>query len=148
MARPLSKRHSRDLRAQILQGLRLEAEKRLGEADRLYAAILDSDPSNFYALYRRAILCAGRGDDIEALRLIQAAMKRSVTVEVLGDCGVILDRLGRSAEAMETYDRALIVETAVQDQWCVFRVDRRRGPCGSNGAFDLLDIQWRDVESA
>jgi Flp pilus assembly protein TadD len=110
MARPLSKRHSRDLRAQILQGLQLEAEKRLGEADRLYAAILNSDPSNFYALYRRAILCAGRGDDIEALRLIQAAMKRSVTVEVLGDCGVILDRLGRSAEAMETYDRALIVD--------------------------------------
>ena len=82
----------------------------LGEADRLYAAILQSDPTNFYALYRRAILCAGRGDDIEALRLIQAAMKRSVTVEVLGDCGVILDRLGRSAEAMETYDRALIVD--------------------------------------
>jgi tetratricopeptide (TPR) repeat protein len=98
------------VRAQILQGLQLEAEKRLAEADRLYAGILESDPSNFYALYRRAILCAGRGDDIEALRLIQAAMKRSVTVEALGDCAVILDRLGRSAEAMETYDRALILD--------------------------------------
>ena len=76
----------------------------------MYAAILEVDPTNSYALYRRAILCAGRGDDIEALRLIQAAMKRSVTVEVLGDCAVILDRLGRSAEAMATYDRALILD--------------------------------------
>ncbi|MEA2679041.1 MAG: hypothetical protein QOK03_763, partial [Candidatus Binataceae bacterium] len=110
MARPLGKRHARDVRAQILQALQLETQNHLAEADRLYAGILESDPTNFYALYRRAILCAGRGDDIEALRLIQAAMKRSVTVEVLGDCAVILDRLGRSAEAMETYDRALILD--------------------------------------
>jgi Flp pilus assembly protein TadD len=110
MARSIGKRRERDLRAQILQGLHLETEKRLDEAERIYSAILESDPTNFYALYRLAIFCAGRGDDIEALRLIQAAMKRSVTAEVAGDCAVILDRLGRSAEAMATYDRALILD--------------------------------------
>src|SRR5260370_1227745 len=110
MARSLSRRRARDFRAEIVHGLQLETESRLDEADRVYSAILQADPANFYALYRRAILCAGRGDDIEALRLIQAAMKRNVTVEALGDCAVILDRLGRSAEAMETYERALILD--------------------------------------
>jgi Flp pilus assembly protein TadD len=88
----------------------LEKEGRLEEAERIYGAILVADPTNSYALYRRAILCAGRGNDLEALRLIQAAMKRSATVEILGDCAVILDRLGRSADAMETYERALILD--------------------------------------
>jgi tetratricopeptide (TPR) repeat protein len=110
MANSLSKRRSQDFRAQILQGLHLEKEGRLGEAERIYGAILVADPTNSYALYRRAILCAGRGNDLEALRLIQAAMKRSATVEILGDCAVILGRLGRSADAMETYERALILD--------------------------------------
>jgi Flp pilus assembly protein TadD len=110
MAKSLSRRRARDFRAEILHGLQLETESRLDDADQVYSTILQVDPTNFYALYRRAILCAGRGDDIEALHLIQAAMKRNVTVEVLGDCAVILDRLGRSAEAMETYDRALVLD--------------------------------------
>jgi len=109
MARPVGKRRSRDFRAEVLQGLQLETEGRLDEAERLYAAILEADPTNSYALYRRAIFSAGRGDDIEALRLIQAAMRRGATTEIVADCGVILDRLGRSAEAIATYDRALIL---------------------------------------
>jgi Flp pilus assembly protein TadD len=109
MAKPIGKRRARDFRAEVLQGLQLETQGRLEEAERLYAAILEADPTNSYALYRRAILAAGGGDDIEALRLIQAAMRRGATTEIVADCGVILDRLGRSAEAIETYDRALIL---------------------------------------
>src|ERR1700687_339079 len=52
MARSIGKRRERDLRAQILQGLHLETEKRLDEAERIYAGILETDSTNFYALYR------------------------------------------------------------------------------------------------
>jgi Flp pilus assembly protein TadD len=109
MARPIGKRRPLDFRAQLLQGLQLETQNRLEEAERLYLVILAADPANSFALYRLAIICAKRGNDIEALRLIQAAMKKSVTVEVVGDCALILERLGRTAEAIETYDRALIL---------------------------------------
>jgi tetratricopeptide (TPR) repeat protein len=106
MAGPIGKRRSRDFRAEVLQGLQLETQGRREEAQRLYAAILEADPVNSYALYRRAIFTAGRGDDVEALRLILAAMKRGATTEIVADCGVILDRLGRSDEAIAAYDRA------------------------------------------
>ncbi len=36
-------------------------------------------------------------------------MKRGATTEIVADCGVILDRLGRAADAIATYDRALIL---------------------------------------
>jgi tetratricopeptide (TPR) repeat protein len=109
MARHIGKRNLRDFRAELLQGLRLEQESRLQEAEQVYADILKAEPTNFYALYRRAICCATRGDDLEALGLIQAALKRNATTEAAADCGVILERLGRAAEAIETYDRALIL---------------------------------------
>ena len=56
MAKSLSRRRARDFRADILRGLQLETESRPDEADRVYSAILQVDPANFYALYRRAIL--------------------------------------------------------------------------------------------
>jgi hypothetical protein len=38
-------------------------------------AVLAVDPKNSVALHRRAILCAERGENTEALRLIEAAIK-------------------------------------------------------------------------
>jgi Flp pilus assembly protein TadD len=110
MAKPLGKRRTDDFRAEMLQGIQLETEHRTEEAERLYASILAADPSHPYALYRMAIFRAKRGDDVEALRLIQAAMKKTVTPQVVGDCALILERLDRLDEALATYDRTVILD--------------------------------------
>jgi Flp pilus assembly protein TadD len=109
MARPIGKRRARDFRPQILQGLQLETEQRLDDAERIYLAVLDEEPTNSYALYRRAILLAGRKDNVEALRLIQAAMKGGATTDMVADCARILERFERLEEALAAYDRALIL---------------------------------------
>jgi Flp pilus assembly protein TadD len=109
MARPIGKRRSRDFRPQILQGLKLETEQRLDDAERIYRTVLDEDPTNSLALYRRAILCAGRKENVEALRLIQAAMKSGATTDMVADFALILERFERLEEALAAYDRALIL---------------------------------------
>src|SRR5262249_6138224 len=112
IARRIGKQRVDTFRPKVQQGLQLEAQQRLAEAERLYAEILATDSTHPWALYRTAILCAGRGDDIEALRLIQMAMKRAPLAEIVADCGLILDRLGQTTDALATYDRALILDPA------------------------------------
>jgi hypothetical protein len=86
----------------------LDTAGKVDEADTLYRAILDVDPTNFAALNRRAVLAGQRGELVEALRLIQAAAgARPEVGEIASDMGVILERMGRFDEAMSSYDRAL-----------------------------------------
>ena len=76
MRKPLGKRHrSPDVRDQILRALDLETAGKLEEAEQLYRAVIELDPTNFAALDRRAVMCSKRGEHVEALRLIQAAMR-------------------------------------------------------------------------
>src|SRR5215475_6040964 len=100
MPKPLSRRsRPPDLRSQINRALQLEISGMRAEAEQVYLAILAVDPKNSVALHRRAILCAERGENAEALRLIEAAMKANpAAAGTVSDYGLILDRLGRAAE--------------------------------------------------
>jgi Flp pilus assembly protein TadD len=111
MRKPLGKRKPPpDVRPQLIQALELETAGKLDEAEQLYRAVLELDPTNFAALNRRAIICSGRGEHVEALRLIQAAMRANpASGETAADMGVILERLGRLDEAMASYERALVL---------------------------------------
>ena len=111
MATPLVKRNRPpDVRPQLKRALDAETAGRVGEAEDLYRAVLELDPRNFIALNRQAVRCAARKDYVEALRLIQAAMRANpASAETAGDMGVILDRMGRVDEAVLSYDRALVL---------------------------------------
>src|ERR1700730_1466055 len=112
MPKPLGKRsRPPDLRLQINRALQLEIDGKSADAEQLYGAVLAVDPKNWLALYRLAILCAMRGENAEALRLIEAAMKANpATSEAAADYGLMLDRLGRFAEAVAAFDRALVLK--------------------------------------
>src|SRR5215470_2303711 len=111
MPKPLGKRsRAPDLRPQVNHALQLELSGKSAEAETAYLAVLAVDPKNSVALHRCAILCAERGEYVEALRLIEAAMKAKPAVaEVVSDYGLILDRLGRAAEAVAAFDRVLVL---------------------------------------
>ena len=95
-----------------MQALDLETAGKPEEADRLYRAVLELDPTNFAALNRRAIMCSNRGEHAEALRLIQAAMRSNPrSGPTASDMGVILERMGRLDEAKDSYERALVLGT-------------------------------------
>jgi hypothetical protein len=110
MRKPLGKRNAPDVRPQLMKALDAEIAGRTEEARQLYREVLKLDPHNFAALNRQAILCVGGGDLVEALRLIQAAMRANpASGDTAADMGVILERLGRLDEAMASYDRALVL---------------------------------------
>jgi Tetratricopeptide repeat/Glycosyltransferase family 9 (heptosyltransferase) len=111
MRKPLGKRKPPpDVRDQLIRALDLETAGKLAEAEQLYGAVLELDPTNFAALNRRAIICSGRGEHVEALRLIQAAMRSNPkSGETASDMGAILERMGRLEEAKASYERALVL---------------------------------------
>jgi tetratricopeptide (TPR) repeat protein len=113
MGKPNEQKHQvrPDVLPQLMRALDLDTAGRLGEADALYRAILAIDPDNFAALNRRAVLAAQRGELVDALRLIQAAARANPNLgQIATDMGVILERLGRFDEAIESYERALILQ--------------------------------------
>jgi Tfp pilus assembly protein PilF len=110
MPKPTEHKHQMrpDVRPQLMRALELDTAGKVEEADALYRAVLEVDPTNFAALNRRAVLAAQRGELVDALHLIQAAVHANPSMgEIASDMGVILERMGRLDEAMESYDRAL-----------------------------------------
>ncbi len=110
MRNPIEQKHQvrSDVRPQLMRALELDTAGKVDEAEQLYRAILEIDPTNFAALNRRAVLCAQRGELVEALQLIQAAARAKPEVgQIISDMGVILERMGRFDEALASYDRAL-----------------------------------------
>jgi tetratricopeptide (TPR) repeat protein len=90
------------------QGLALHRQGRLGEADRIYNAILATDPHNVDALHLSGVLKSQQGQSVDALRLVAAALKaKPESPDALVSYGLILDVLKRHEEALESFDRAL-----------------------------------------
>jgi Flp pilus assembly protein TadD len=112
MSKPLGKKHRKpDFRPQILEGLKLEDEGRLEEAQQIYFAVLDADETNAYATNRLAVMCSNRGDNAAALQLIEISLKSNpVSPEAVVDYAQILDRLGRHEDALAAANRALILK--------------------------------------
>ena len=97
-----------DLRAQLLRALDAETARHFDEAERGYRAVLETDPQNFVALDRLAVMHAGRGELVDALRLIEAAMRANpFSAEIARDMGSVLERMGRLEEAKASFERAL-----------------------------------------
>jgi tetratricopeptide (TPR) repeat protein len=101
-ARPLDRERS------IGQALKLHQQGRLGEADRIYRAILAADPQDFDALHLLGVLEHQQGRSVDGLRLVAAALRAQPgSAAALANYGVILDVLKRHEEALAAFDRLL-----------------------------------------
>ena len=90
------------------QALTLHRQRRLDEAERIYDAILATEPQHGDALHLSGVLKYQRGQSAEALRLVAAALKVAPgSVDVLASYGVILDAIKRHEEALASFDRVL-----------------------------------------
>ncbi len=90
------------------QALKLHRDGRLGEADRIYRAILAADPHDFDALHLSGVLKHQQGRSLDGLRLVAAALRSQPgSRAALANYGVILDLLKRHDEALATFDRLL-----------------------------------------
>lgn len=92
----------------LAQALKLHEQGHLGEAERLYAAILTVRPDHFDALQMMGLVKLAAGQPAEALRLVSAAMgARKPSPQILLNHGLILDALKRHEEAVASFDQAL-----------------------------------------
>lgn len=84
---------------------------RLTEAEALYRNVIASDPRQWQALHQLGAIHLARGELAEALQCIGAAMKANAgSAEVTSNYGVVLRRLKRDEEAVEYFNRALMLK--------------------------------------
>jgi hypothetical protein len=77
----------------------------------MYRAVLKSQPKHWQALHQLGSVHLARGELAEALECIGAAMKsNSSSAEITSNYGVILRHLRRDSEAVEYFNRALILK--------------------------------------
>ena len=89
----------------------LHQQGRLAEAERLYRAVLKTEPEHFDALHHLGVLCAQQGRLDDGIRLLQRALARNCqSAETLNDLGVALEIAKRHADAIEPYERALALK--------------------------------------
>jgi len=83
----------------------------LAEAEKFYAAILQARPDHFDALRLLGVLRQQQGNNAEALRLINTALKMNPrSLEALCNFAGVLFALKHYDEALASYDRALVIE--------------------------------------
>ncbi len=105
---PLPKSQALNVPQTLAQALKLHEQRRLAEAERLYAAILAARPDHFDALQMMGLVKLAAGQPAEALRLVSAAMaSRQPSPQILLNHGLILDALKRYEEAIESFEQAL-----------------------------------------
>jgi tetratricopeptide (TPR) repeat protein len=86
---------------------RLHDDGELGEAERLYRAVLQREPANFDALHLLGMLNYQRGRSASALALIRAALQVDPRrADAHSDLGLVLYASGSFAEALASYDAA------------------------------------------
>jgi predicted O-linked N-acetylglucosamine transferase (SPINDLY family) len=96
--------------AQRLLGAALEQHQRgnLAAAEPLYRQVLRAVPNNFDALHYLGVLCAQKGDNEEAVKLIGKALTlNSSSPAAYSNHGNALRDLKRYKEALASYDRAI-----------------------------------------
>jgi tetratricopeptide (TPR) repeat protein len=111
-SRPLHSRQSSANVSRLLrQAFKRHQKGQFSGAERLYAAVLAQQPSNFDALHLLGLLNYQQGRLSEALGYIAAALRsNSRSVEGLANHGLVLHALGRYADAVTSYDQALAVK--------------------------------------
>jgi protein O-GlcNAc transferase len=109
MPNPLPKPPASNVAQALAQALQFHHQGRLPEAERLYAEVLAARPDHYDALQMMALIKLAKGELVPALELITAAMRdgRKPTPQILLNHGLILNALGRHAEAVENFDAAI-----------------------------------------
>lgn len=88
----------------------LHLQGRLAEAERLYEAVLDDDPTNFDALHRIGVIRAKQGRHEDAVESLRAALERNPESAVAHyNLGIALAALMRRDDATASYQRAIAI---------------------------------------
>src|SRR5262249_27235011 len=96
---------------ELLAAANAQREGRLDDAETPYRIVLGNEPSHWQALHQLGAIHLARGQLSEALQYIGAAMKsNSSSAEVTSNYGVVLRRLKRDDEAIEYFNRALMLK--------------------------------------
>ena len=81
----------------------------IADAVQLYDAILAVSPRDGEALHLAGVAAGAQGDPVHAVRLIRQALAVRETADTWCNLGLSLGQLGRHAEAIDGYHRALAV---------------------------------------
>ncbi len=88
----------------------LHRQGRLDKAEGGYRDVLKDDPTNWQALHQLGEIHHARGQYVEALQFLGAAMKANpASPEAASNYGAALRSLKRDGEAIAYFDRALIL---------------------------------------
>jgi len=111
MPKPASQQFLASLGRTIAEGIALQRQGKLAEAEKIYTRILKVLPDQFDTLQLLAELKLQRGKPGEAFRLMAAAVKaRPNSADAHIHLGHVLRALKRDADALASYDRALALE--------------------------------------
>jgi len=111
MSKPASPQFISALGRTIEEGAALQRQGRLADAEKVYARILKTLPSQFETLQLLAEIKMQRGKPGEALRLMTAAVAaRPDVVDARVHLGHVLRALKRDADALASYDKALALD--------------------------------------
>ena len=102
----------------IRQGLALQQQGQLAEAEACYRKILEIDRHHVDANHLLGVLKAQEGRTEEALGFIEAAAGAAPNATlILMNYGNILSEVGRHQEALSRFDRALAIDPQLSSVW-------------------------------
>jgi tetratricopeptide (TPR) repeat protein len=111
MSKPASPQFIATLGRTIEEGVTLQRQGRLAEAEKIYTRILKNLPDQFETLQLLAELKMQRAKPGEALRLMTAAVAaRPDSADAQIHLGHVLRALKRDTDALVSYERALAIE--------------------------------------
>jgi tetratricopeptide (TPR) repeat protein len=111
MAKPVSREFLANLRHTIEDGVILQRQGKLAEAEKIYTRILKTLPDQFQTLELMAQLKMQRGKPGEAFRHMSAAVAaRPNSADAHNHLGHVLRALKRDADALASYDKALALD--------------------------------------
>ena len=111
MPKPASQQFLASLGRTIEEGVALQRQGKLAEAEKIYTRILKTLPDQFDTLQLLAELKVQRGKPGEALRLMTAAVKaRPGSADAHSHLGHVLRALKRDADALASYDKAVALD--------------------------------------
>jgi tetratricopeptide (TPR) repeat protein len=111
MAKPVSREFLANLRHTIEDGVILQRQGKLAEAEKIYTRILKTLPDQFETLQLMAELKMQRGKPGEAFRHMSAAVAaRPNSADAHIHLGHVLRALKRDADALASYDKAVALD--------------------------------------
>jgi protein O-GlcNAc transferase len=104
-----------DLQQALGRALQLLRQGQFAQAEQLYANVLAHAPDSFDALYFLGIIRFQQQHYAQALDLMEAALRIRPDAQAFTHHGSVLQKLGRPAEALTSYDKALALRSDLPD---------------------------------